>query len=93
MENVDPLGIHTGESIVVAPSQTLTNKGTKLYIIILHLVLQLKVLLQFTQYSIATACGLEVGSVHFLDINYIGKLLLVGGTQFYMKLCMRYVLK
>ena len=26
MENVDPLGIHTGESIVVAPSQTLTNK-------------------------------------------------------------------
>ncbi|MDD2419510.1 MAG: carbamoyl-phosphate synthase (glutamine-hydrolyzing) large subunit [Bacteroidales bacterium] len=26
MENFDPLGIHTGESIVVAPSQTLTNK-------------------------------------------------------------------
>lgn len=26
MENVDPLGIHTGESIVVAPSQTLTNE-------------------------------------------------------------------
>ena len=25
MENIDPLGIHTGESIVVAPSQTLTN--------------------------------------------------------------------
>lgn len=25
MENVDPLGIHTGESIVVAPSQTLTD--------------------------------------------------------------------
>ena len=25
MENLDPLGIHTGESIVVAPSQTLTN--------------------------------------------------------------------
>ena len=25
MENVDPLGIHTGESIVIAPSQTLTN--------------------------------------------------------------------
>src|SRR5438045_6513314 len=25
MENVDPLGIHTGESIVVGPSQTLTN--------------------------------------------------------------------
>ncbi|MBI4994567.1 carbamoyl-phosphate synthase (glutamine-hydrolyzing) large subunit [Candidatus Peregrinibacteria bacterium] len=26
MENVDPLGIHTGESIVIAPSQTLTNR-------------------------------------------------------------------
>ena len=25
MENFDPLGIHTGESIVIAPSQTLTN--------------------------------------------------------------------
>ncbi|SCC90034.1 hypothetical protein SCG7086_AK_00260, partial [Chlamydiales bacterium SCGC AG-110-P3] len=25
MENMDPMGIHTGESIVVAPSQTLTN--------------------------------------------------------------------
>lgn len=26
MENFDPLGIHTGESIVIAPSQTLTNR-------------------------------------------------------------------
>ena len=26
MENLDPLGIHTGESIVVAPSQTLTDR-------------------------------------------------------------------
>ena len=26
MENVDPVGIHTGDSVVVAPSQTLTNK-------------------------------------------------------------------
>ncbi len=26
MENVDPVGVHTGDSIVVAPSQTLTNK-------------------------------------------------------------------
>src|SRR5437879_13522591 len=25
MENMDPLGIHTGDSIVVAPSQTLSN--------------------------------------------------------------------
>jgi len=26
MENIDPMGIHTGDSIVVAPSQTLTDK-------------------------------------------------------------------
>ena len=25
MENFDPLGVHTGDSIVVAPSQTLSN--------------------------------------------------------------------
>lgn len=30
MENVDPLGIHTGESIVVAPSQTLDNEEYQL---------------------------------------------------------------
>ncbi len=29
MENVDPMGIHTGDSIVVAPAQTLTNKETQ----------------------------------------------------------------
>ncbi|MFC2008147.1 carbamoyl-phosphate synthase large subunit [Chloroflexota bacterium] len=26
MENIDPMGVHTGDSIVIAPSQTLTNK-------------------------------------------------------------------
>ena len=26
MENFDPMGVHTGDSIVIAPSQTLTNK-------------------------------------------------------------------
>ena len=26
MENLDPVGVHTGDSIVVAPVQTLTNK-------------------------------------------------------------------
>ena len=30
MENVDPVGIHTGDSIVVAPSQTLSDKGYQL---------------------------------------------------------------
>ena len=30
MENVDPVGVHTGDSIVVAPAQTLTNKEFQL---------------------------------------------------------------
>ena len=30
MENIDPVGIHTGDSVVVAPSQTLTNKEHQL---------------------------------------------------------------
>ncbi len=39
MENFDPLGIHTGESIVVAPSQTLTNNEYhKLRELAIHIV-------------------------------------------------------
>ncbi|WP_066870729.1 carbamoyl-phosphate synthase large subunit [Clostridium mediterraneense] len=30
MENIDPVGIHTGDSIVVAPCQTLSNKETQM---------------------------------------------------------------
>ena len=30
MENLDPVGVHTGDSVVVAPSQTLTNKEYQL---------------------------------------------------------------
>lgn len=30
MENLDPMGVHTGESIVVAPAQTLTNREHQL---------------------------------------------------------------
>ena len=30
MENIDPMGVHTGDSIVVAPSQTLTDKEYQL---------------------------------------------------------------
>ena len=30
MENIDPMGDHTGDSIVVAPSQTLTDKEYQL---------------------------------------------------------------
>jgi carbamoyl-phosphate synthase large subunit len=37
MENFDPMGIHTGESIVVAPSQTLTNRE---YHLLRHISIQ-----------------------------------------------------
>ena len=30
MENVDPVGIHTGDSIVVAPVQTLTDRENQM---------------------------------------------------------------
>ncbi len=44
MENVDPLGIHTGESIVVAPSQTLDNEDYQmLRTIALRVIRHLKI--------------------------------------------------
>lgn len=45
MENMDPLGIHTGESIVIAPSQTLTNyEYHKLRAIAIKIVRSLKII-------------------------------------------------
>ncbi len=44
MENIDPLGIHTGESIVVAPSQTLDNEDYQsLRTIALRVIRHLKI--------------------------------------------------
>ncbi len=44
MENFDPMGIHTGESIVVAPSQTLTNdEYHRLRSVALHIINELGV--------------------------------------------------
>ena len=44
MENMDPMGVHTGESIVVAPSQTLSNKDyNKLREISIKVVRNLKI--------------------------------------------------
>lgn len=44
MENIDPLGIHTGESVVVAPSQTLTNdEYNRLRAVAIKVVRHLKV--------------------------------------------------
>ena len=29
IENVDPMGVHTGDSVTVAPQQTLTDRSTR----------------------------------------------------------------
>jgi carbamoyl-phosphate synthase large subunit len=47
MENIDPVGIHTGDSIVVAPSQTLTDKDYQM--------------LRSAALNIITALGVEGG--------------------------------
>ncbi|XP_050534647.1 CAD protein [Daktulosphaira vitifoliae] len=56
MENVDPLGIHTGESIVVAPSQTLSNtEYNKLRTTAIKVVRQLGVVGECNiQYALST---------------------------------------
>ncbi len=40
MENIDPVGVHTGDSIVVAPSQTLVIKSTRCSVHLLLISLQ-----------------------------------------------------
>ena len=41
MENFDPVGVHTGDSIVVAPTQTLADKEFQMPVSYTHLVLPL----------------------------------------------------
>ena len=56
MENLDPMGIHTGESIVVAPSQTLTNtEYHKLRDISIKVIRNLKIIGECNiQFALAT---------------------------------------
>ena len=76
MENVDPLGIHTGESIVVAPSQTLTNteynllRATALKVIRhLGVVGECNIQYALNPYSqqVGSAVGLNGSVYHFPD--------------------------
>lgn len=70
MENVDPLGIHTGESIVVAPSQTLTNTGTY-HCITCALVLILVDILEYNLLrSVAIKTVRHLGVVGECNIQY-----------------------
>ncbi len=40
MENIDPMGVHTGDSIVVAPAQTLTSRDYACYVDICHRIIR-----------------------------------------------------
>lgn len=59
MENFDPMGIHTGESIVVAPSQTLTNHEYQLLReVAIKVVKALKIVGECNiQYALCPKCG------------------------------------
>ncbi len=45
MENLDPVGVHTGDCIVVAPSQTLVIRNTRCFVLLL-LILSLSLVSQ-----------------------------------------------
>ncbi|MGN0507085.1 MAG: carbamoyl-phosphate synthase large subunit [Lachnospiraceae bacterium] len=51
MENIDPVGVHTGDSIVVAPSQTLSDKD--------HQMLRTSALKIITELGITGGCNVQ----------------------------------
>jgi len=51
MENIDPVGVHTGDSIVVAPSQTLSDKD--------HQMLRTSALKIITELNITGGCNVQ----------------------------------
>lgn len=67
MENLDPMGIHTGESIVVAPSQTLTNhEYHTLREISLKIVEHLKII---GECNIQYALNPKTGEYRVIELN------------------------
>ncbi len=67
MENIDPMGIHTGESIVVAPSQTLSNND--------HQMLRSASLKIISALNIQGGCNIqfalnqETGEYYVIEVN------------------------
>lgn len=74
MENVDPLGIHTGESIVVAPSQTLSNSEyNKLRTTAIKVVRHLGVVGECNiQYALSTTSD----EFFIIEVSFLMKILL-----------------
>lgn len=67
MENFDPMGIHTGESIVVAPSQTLTNEEYfRLRAVALQVVRHLGVI---GECNIQYALDPKTGDYRVIEVN------------------------
>jgi carbamoyl-phosphate synthase large subunit len=67
MENVDPLGIHTGESIVVAPSQTLSNhEYNYLRTIAIKTIQELKIV---GECNIQYALNPETSDYRIIEVN------------------------
>lgn len=67
MENLDPMGVHTGESIVVAPAQTLTNRE--------HQYLRNMALQVATHFNIVGECNIQFavnphnGDYRVIEVN------------------------
>jgi carbamoyl-phosphate synthase large subunit len=67
MENIDPMGIHTGESIVVAPSQTLTNRE---YHMLRDIALQAAALFEIVgECNIQYALNPKDGTYRVIEMN------------------------
>jgi carbamoyl-phosphate synthase large subunit len=67
MENIDPMGIHTGESIVVAPSQTLSNRDYQmLRTIAIRTIRQLGIV---GECNIQYALHPETGDYRIIEVN------------------------
>ncbi|MBN1224277.1 MAG: carbamoyl-phosphate synthase (glutamine-hydrolyzing) large subunit [Candidatus Aminicenantes bacterium] len=67
MENFDPMGIHTGESIVIAPSQTLTNREYhKLRDISIRVIRHLHIV---GECNIQFALDKESGDYRIIEVN------------------------
>ena len=67
MENLDPMGIHTGESIVIAPSQTLTNEEYhRLREVAIRTARHLKII---GECNIQYALNPETGDYRVIEVN------------------------
>jgi carbamoyl-phosphate synthase large subunit len=68
MENVDPMGVHTGDSMVVAPSQTLTAKEYKQYVDLSKRVIR-KIGITGGGANIQFAGNPDTGDIVIIEVN------------------------